>query len=715
MKNTYFLIFLSVASASVLLGQACSSSSSARGDGTILGASGAGPTTMGTGTGTGGTGISTVIDLTQGQTGNAASGAGNCGAASCMERVPACGDSVLDPGEKCDDGNGTSGDGCGANCDAVEKDFACPTPGMPCVSTVACGDSKITGSETCDDGNAVSGDGCSATCALEAGWACPVIGVRCGAALCGDSKIAGAEECDDGNSAAGDGCSATCTLEPGFKCDTLGQPCTRTTCGDGKAEGSEQCDDGNFDLGDGCSTLCKFEPKCANGVCEPRCGDGIKLENEACDDGNLRNFDGCSSTCTIEPGFTCEVLPDAPILPVVYRDFVGTQKNTPVDTGPKHPDFQNFGVVTGQDCQQDIATVLDGMGKPTLVSANNCVKDAASFAQWYRSDNAINRTVVDTMTLTPTGTAGAYEFADDSFFPLTGRGFNDPNALLEHTRPTYPSGADNFSFTTELRYWFTYKGGERLAFFGDDDLWVFINGKRAVNIPGLHYSEDRWIQLGPPGAGCDKFGCPAGVGGTGSNMLNSPPTSGVFDPAALGLTPGGVYEVAIFNAERQTGTSYFKLTLQNFLNAHSVCKSTCGDGIVASNEACDDGKNDGSYGSCNPDCSLGPRCGDGVLQAASGEACDNGINLTSHADVTDTTACAPGCKKPGYCGDGIVDGLFGEACDDGLNDGGYGQCASGCRLGEYCGDGIKNGPEQCDDGNKVANDGCTPGCMTGLR
>ncbi|MDX2051038.1 MAG: DUF4215 domain-containing protein [Polyangiaceae bacterium] len=702
------LLLMCAALASVALEQACTSGDSVRNEGTVVGASGAGPD-QGPNTSTGGnTGQigSMVIDLDMGA-GMAKAGSSMCGASMCMERVPACGDGYLDPNEKCDDGNGASGDGCGANCDAVEKDFACPTPGMPCVSTVACGDAKITGSETCDDGNATAGDGCSAQCQLEVAWACPVVGARCGAALCGDSMVAGLEECDDGNANPGDGCSATCTLEPKFKCPTPGQACSATTCGDGIVEGTEQCDDMNFDTGDGCSPFCRSEPVCTNGVCQAKCGDGLKLDSEACDDGNTRDFDGCSSTCTIEQGFTCEVAVESPVLPVVYRDFVGTQKNTPVDTGPKHPDFQNFGVVTNHNCQHEVQLTLDAMKKPALDGnkTNNCVQSAASFAQWYRSDNNINRTVVDTMALTPvTNTPGAFEYVNDFFFPLEGRGFNDPNALLEHPRDAFQVGKRNFSFTTELRYWFTYRGGEKLTFYGDDDLWVFINGRLAVSIPGLHYSEGRWIQLGPPG-----------VGGTDWVIANDPPTTGVFDPAVLGLTVGGVYEVAIFNAERQTGTSTFKLTLQNFLNGRSVCHATCGDGIVASSEACDKGTNDGSYNGCNADCTLGPRCGDGTLQAASGEVCDNGVNLSSYAPLTDTAACAPECKKPNFCGDGVVDSLFGEACDDGVNAGSYGKCAAGCRLGEWCGDGKVNGPEQCDDGNKTTGDGCTPGCVTDLR
>ncbi|MFN7147379.1 MAG: choice-of-anchor A family protein, partial [Myxococcota bacterium] len=67
-------------------------------------------------------------------------------------------------------------------------------------------------------------------------------------------------------------------------------------------------------------------------------------------------------------------------------------------------------------------------------------------------------------------------------------------------------------------------------------------------------------------------------------------------------------------------------------------------------------------------------CGDGVLQAGLGEACDDG-------GVLDGDGCSAACVVE-VCGDGVVQDGLGEACDDGNTDGGDG-CSSTCQ-GELC-------------------------------
>ena len=43
------------------------------------------------------------------------------------------------------------------------------------------------------------------------------------------------------------------------------------------------------------------------------------------------------------------------------------------------------------------------------------------------------------------------------------------------------------------------------------------------------------------------------------------------------------------------------------------------------------------YGKCAADCTLGPRCGDGVVQADQGEQCDDG-------NLVDGDGCSASCK-----------------------------------------------------------------------
>ncbi len=639
--------------------------------------------------------------------------------------IARCGDGRLSGSEECDDGavDGVpvGGDGCSAQCQ-LEADYACPVPGESCVSLVVCGDGKILGSETCDDANEVDGDGCSAACEPEPGWDCPAAGAPCRPAACGDGIAVGLEDCDDGNSEDGDGCSAGCELEQGYVCEATGGECEPTVCGDELVEGTEQCEDLNQDTGDGCSPLCMFEPNCTDGVCEARCGDGLKLESEGCDDGNTRSGDGCSETCEIEPGYTCEVETDIPVLPIVYRDFIGTDRTNsgdplPENEGPLHPDFEQFNGGSG-DCAsagEDVELTTDADGKPVLAESNGCVDSAESFAQWYRSDDAINRTIVDTITMTPVeDMPGAFEYVNDAFFPLTGRGFNDPDALLEVGRAAQYSNSvtmdepQNFHFTSELRYWFTYRGGERLTFYGDDDVWVFINGHLAVAIPGIHSERERWIEL--PGNGSE--------GGTDS--ANAPNTTqGYYLPEDLSIELDGVYDVVVYQAERHTRKSQYRLTLQNFLNGRSRCNPVCGDGVVTRFEACDLGEenNTGEYGTCTPECTLPPRCGDGTVQEDQ-EECDEGTNLTIYD--ADGEGCAPGCVRPRLCGDGVVDSLYGEECDAGEDNGADGgECTATCKLAPFCGNGVVDPLEICDDGplNGTSSSDCsalcTPKCGDG--
>jgi cysteine-rich repeat protein len=143
------------------------------------------------------------------------------------------------------------------------------------------------------------------------------------------------------------------------------------------------------------------------------------------------------------------------------------------------------------------------------------------------------------------------------------------------------------------------------------------------------------------------------------------------------LTPGDVYEVAIFHAERHTGASNFNLTLDGFVTERSTCDYSCGDGVATRFEFCDDGagQNTGAYGQCLPDCSaLGPHCGDGNVDAGF-EECDDGNNLGGPG------GCNPDCTEGPSCGDGIRQPDLGEECDAGSDNGAPGSaCSNTCAV-----------------------------------
>jgi fibro-slime domain-containing protein len=656
--------------------------------------------------------------------------------------LPKCGDGVLNEsiGEECDDGNTNGADGC-ASC-AVVPPYTCYgiQPSV-CIKEV-CGDGVRTPTEECDDG--ANGAGCT-SCKLDAGWVCPVEGQKC-VERCGDGLKVGSEECDDKNIVNDDGCNAACRIEPAFTCPDVGKPCVPAACGNSKIEAGEGCDSGDTIGGDGCGPTCQKEPTINVGpnpsVSLEGCGDGLITSGEVCDDGNKLGGDGCSADCKkVEPEYTCSnfvKLPTTVELKVTYRDF-----KKRVSSGG-HPDFERdpYGaaqeipgpvckrtstectVAAGTVCPAGSCSHLDVDGKPAFHQANGTgtVSSPSLFGLWYRDTNTTvtgdNGTVgifpiVSSLVLDQVGatTSDVYQFDSkgDTFYPLNDKGFgNDGN------------GSRNYHFTTELRYFFQYKGGETLTFTGDDDVWVYVNGRLAVDIGGVHGARNGRVILGDDGGGTATDSNCSVHGGTLNTCALEADEVSSNDDVRFGLTKGGVYEIVLFHAERHTSISNFKLTLAGFLAPRTYCKPKCGDGKVVAGEVCDDGAGnaDGVSGKCNTTCTARAFCGDGTTQT--GEVCDNGKNLDLYWDGVTANKCAPGCKAPSKCGDGKVEPNF-EACDNGAgnadNSYGPGSCTKACALGGYCGDGTKNGSETCDtgasNGTTYGPDSCGYDCKPG--
>lgn len=155
--------------------------------------------------------------------------------------------------------------------------------------------------------------------------------------------------------------------------------------------------------------------------------------------------------------------------------------------------------------------------------------------------------------------------------------------------------------------------------------------------------------------------------------------------------------------------------------------NTCGDGVQAGSEECDDG-NQAPGDMCSPACKATvASCGDGRVDQ--GEECDDGNSVAADTCSTsctrnvcgntrvdpgeecddgnkvDTDSCSNRCLRH-LCRNGVIDP--GEECDDGNtnpNDG----CTNACEK-IVCGDGMPGQQEECDDGNRIDTDGCSNAC-----
>lgn len=150
------------------------------------------------------------------------------------------------------------------------------------------------------------------------------------------------------------------------------------------------------------------------------------------------------------------------------------------------------------------------------------------FDTWFKdtanlNGQEINRSMNYTIEFTDPDGDGVFTFDNGGkqFFPFDKLGFGN----WPHYPPNDPNGGiHNYHFTYELHAKFIYRQGMKFIFSGDDDVWVFINGRLAVDIGGIHPRVERGVLLD-----------------------------------TLQLTPNGEYQLDFFWAERQVSQSNFRI------------------------------------------------------------------------------------------------------------------------------------------------------------
>ncbi|XVJ59479.1 MAG: fibro-slime domain-containing protein [Tepidisphaera sp.] len=224
-----------------------------------------------------------------------------------------------------------------------------------------------------------------------------------------------------------------------------------------------------------------------------------------------------------------------------------------------HPDFQFF---SGSTTVGLVASTLDNSGKPTVASlrgqtistefrdsagrfimpslfdasrgdvlgrlaaggTGNGLTSAERFSQWYRDVPGVNVSKRVPLTLNRVANTNRYVFDSATDAPYSGRGGFFP--INGELYGNYSNTGRNFHFTTEINTEFVYKRGmgQVFKFTGDDDVWVFIGGRLAIDLGGLHSRKEQFVDL---------------------DRLNW-------------LTDGQTYRLDIFHAERRTTQSNFR-------------------------------------------------------------------------------------------------------------------------------------------------------------
>lgn len=163
-----------------------------------------------------------------------------------------------------------------------------------------------------------------------------------------------------------------------------------------------------------------------------------------------------------------------------------------------------------------LGSALDAQGRPVYSALRetgfyNTVPDAATFSSWWTNSANPSATVTVPILFQDLG-GGVHEYNNQALWPIDGQGLGNE---------TY---AHNYHFTLQFGGTFQYHSDQWFYAASDDDLWVYIDRKLALDMGGIHGGIQGWLDLN-----------------------------------TLGLQEGQFYSFDIFHAERNTPQAMLNL------------------------------------------------------------------------------------------------------------------------------------------------------------
>ncbi|MCP4448146.1 MAG: hypothetical protein GY811_22835 [Myxococcales bacterium] len=628
---------------------------------------------------------------------------GDCSSDCRSENV--CGNEVVNSGETCDDANDVDGDGCDNNC-----------------TTTACGNTIRTNEEACDDGKH-----CSDSTSCDADLQCVGIGdelctVRsgdgcdadCSVTGCGNGVTAGAEGCDDGRHCSngatciedidcmgvgdtlciprsGDGCSADCasqeicgdgefdfgeTCDNGSHCDDVAIGAPAGTAGTTCAQGSTTCDG----LGDGLCAPRSDDGCSADCSSSEGCGNALRDSDEQCDDGFDASEDGAPSQ-----GNACT---NACLFNICGDGII------------------NF---AAEECDSGIGSVVDCDADCSTVECGDGFVNPAAGEQCDNGKSCSNG-------LDCSADAECVEIGDE---------------LCSHRDSATCDSDCTVAFCSDGLV--NSVAGEECDSGGESAVCDFDCTDSDCRDGILNVSAGEQCDDGDASntdaclADCSIAFCGDGFTRTGVEDCDEAGESSTCNfNCTTSTCPDGIVNASDGEQCDDDNSS----NIDGCVNGCQV--AFCGDSFVRDGvEACDTG---GESATCDFDCTV-PLCSDGILNGSAGEFCDDGNTDNTDACVGSCVLATCGdsfvqdgvedCDSGGVavvdcdvdctlpeCGDGDLNMASGEECDDG-DDIDNNECRNDCTAA-VCGDGILvAGLEDCDDGNILACGTCSTDCTVG--